>query len=195
MVTRKPNERATPAGGRSKAKKAAPPKKRGYKPWEPTTEEREKVAALAGYGLPEPQIALLTLNPKTGKPISNNTLRAHFAKDLESGRAKAGAQTFQTAFNMANGVREVRQINADKTVTVLREEQKPDKTMNIWLQKTQFGVMEEEVRVRTRIAERIAEMRGIVDDSADPQDIAKRIKAELDKLEESVTGAPRSAPK
>ena len=59
----------------------------------PTDSERRQVEALAGYGLPIEQIAVLVRDG-----IDYDTLRKHFAKELISGKAKANAQVGKTLF-------------------------------------------------------------------------------------------------
>ena len=65
----------------------------GRKPFEPTDHERKQVEALAGYGLPIEQIAVLVRDG-----IDYDTLRKHFAQELISGKAKANAQVGKTLF-------------------------------------------------------------------------------------------------
>ena len=59
----------------------------------PTDTERKQVEALSGYGLPIEQIAVLVRNG-----IHVDTLRAHFATELISGKAKANGQVGKTLF-------------------------------------------------------------------------------------------------
>ena len=60
----------------------------------PTDEHRRQVEVLAGFGLPQQQIAiLLGCDPKT--------LRKHFEVELSVGDAKATAKIAQTLFNKA----------------------------------------------------------------------------------------------
>ena len=62
--------------------------------FEPTPERRNQVEVLAGFGLPQTQIAvLLGCDPKT--------LRKHFEHELSVGDAKATAKIAQTLFNKA----------------------------------------------------------------------------------------------
>jgi hypothetical protein len=65
----------------------------GRKAFEPTPAERKQVEALSGYGLPIEQIAVLVRDG-----IHIDTLRAHFATELQSGKAKANAQVGKTLF-------------------------------------------------------------------------------------------------
>ena len=59
----------------------------------PTPAERKQVEALSGYGLPIDQIAVLVRDG-----IHVDTLRAHFATELVSGKSKANAQVGKTLF-------------------------------------------------------------------------------------------------
>jgi len=65
----------------------------GRKAFEPTDAERKQVEALSGYGLPIEQIAVLI-----HEGIDTDTLRKHFATELQSGKAKANAQVGKTLF-------------------------------------------------------------------------------------------------
>jgi hypothetical protein len=65
----------------------------GRPAFEPTASERKQVEALSGYGLPIEQIAVLVRDG-----IHVDTLRAHFAQELVSGKAKANGQVGKTLF-------------------------------------------------------------------------------------------------
>lgn len=65
----------------------------GRKAFDPTDAERKQVEALSGYGLPIEQIAVLIR-----EGIDTDTLRKHFAIELQSGKAKANAQVGKTLF-------------------------------------------------------------------------------------------------
>jgi hypothetical protein len=65
----------------------------GRPAFEPTPAERKQVEALSGYGLPIDQIGALIRDG-----ISVDTLRAHFANEMQSGKAKANAQVGKTLF-------------------------------------------------------------------------------------------------
>ena len=70
----------------------------GRPAFEPTAAERKQVEALSGYGLPIEQIAILVRDG-----IHVDTLRAHFATELVSGKAKANGQVSKTLFQKAMG--------------------------------------------------------------------------------------------
>lgn len=55
---------------------------RGRPPFEWTKENSNKVNMLLAMGWSNERIALCILNPKTGKPISNATLKRHFRAEL-----------------------------------------------------------------------------------------------------------------
>ena len=65
----------------------------GRPAFEATPAERKQVEALSGYGLPIEQIAVLVRDG-----IHVDTLRAHFATELVSGKAKANGQVGKTLF-------------------------------------------------------------------------------------------------
>jgi hypothetical protein len=56
--------------------------------FEPTDQQRLFVAAMAGINMTHREIALLTLNPRTRKPIGVDTLEKHFAHELSAGPAQ-----------------------------------------------------------------------------------------------------------
>ena len=89
----------------------------------PTAEERRQVEAMAGYGVPHDQIAVLI--GEDG--IDSDTLKKHFKKELAQGKAKANAKVGQTLFQKATA---------------------GDTTAAIWWSKTQMG-WRESVNVMT----------------------------------------------
>jgi hypothetical protein len=60
----------------------------GKPPFEPTKEQRRMVSILAGMGRPHKEIATLVINPRTGKPIDDVTLRLRFPEELCQAKAK-----------------------------------------------------------------------------------------------------------
>jgi hypothetical protein len=70
----------------------------GRPEFQPTNAERKQVEALSGYGLPIDQIGALVRDG-----IHVDTLRAHFATELLSGKAKANGQVGKTLFQKAMG--------------------------------------------------------------------------------------------
>ena len=83
-VLKKQDARKSNGGARENAGRPA---------FEPTDSERKQVEALSGYGLPIEQIAVLVRDG-----IHVDTLRAHFATELVSGKAKANGQVGKTLF-------------------------------------------------------------------------------------------------
>ena len=82
--------------------------------FKPTPEERKQVEAMAGYGVPHDQIAVLI--GEDG--IDSDTLKKHFKNELVQGKAKANAKVGQTLFQKATS---------------------GDTTAAIWWSKTQLG--------------------------------------------------------
>jgi hypothetical protein len=60
----------------------------GRPPFKPTKEQRRMVSILAGLGRPHKEIATLLINPRTGKPIDDVTLRLRFPEELCQAKAK-----------------------------------------------------------------------------------------------------------
>jgi hypothetical protein len=75
----------------------------GQPPFKATPEQRRHVELLSGFGLTQAQIAQLVLNPYSGKPIDDKTLRAHFAEELAAGPAKLNSRVAQTLYQKATG--------------------------------------------------------------------------------------------
>lgn len=68
----------------------------GRPPHEPTPMSRRNVEALAGYGVPEADIAgVVGIDPKT--------LRKHYARELRYGHVKANAKVAENLFRKATG--------------------------------------------------------------------------------------------
>lgn len=63
---------------------------------EPDAYQRRQVEVLAGYGIPETEIAsLIGIDPKT--------LRRHYRSELDHGHTKANARVAENLFRMATG--------------------------------------------------------------------------------------------
>jgi len=75
----------------------------GYHPFVPTKEQRDNVEALAGYGIAHEEICRLVINPRTGRPIDDKTLRRHFRSELGTGYVKANAKVVQSLYAQATG--------------------------------------------------------------------------------------------
>ena len=75
----------------------------GYQPFVPTKEQRDNVEALAGHGVPPEDICRLVINPRTGLPIDDKTLRRHFRSELDSGYVKANDKVVQSLYAQASG--------------------------------------------------------------------------------------------
>ena len=84
----------------------------------PTDEERKLVESMSGFGVPFEQIAVLT------RDIDLKTLKKHFRKELDMGKAKANSKIGQTLFQKATG---------------------GDTASLIWWSKTQMGWKETKV--------------------------------------------------
>jgi hypothetical protein len=69
--------------------------------FQPTKAQRELVMRAAGLGLPQTQIAMLVLNPKTSVPISPDTLMVAFRDELDIGIAKANLAIMGNLFRLS----------------------------------------------------------------------------------------------
>jgi len=58
---------------------------------------------MAACGMPHAEIARQIINPDTGLPISEPTLRSAFRDDLDAGKARANALVAQSLFKKATG--------------------------------------------------------------------------------------------
>jgi hypothetical protein len=95
----------------------------GRPAFDATDAERKQVEALSGYGLPIEQIAVLIR-----EGIDTDTLRKHFATELQSGKAKANAQVGKTLFQKAMGGDTTAMIWWSKTQMRWAETQKHELT-------------------------------------------------------------------
>jgi hypothetical protein len=71
---------------------STPPARRGFsrptggRPvFEPSEVERRMVRLAVGFGMPQERICQAILNPSTGKPIDEKTLRKAFAEEIRMG--------------------------------------------------------------------------------------------------------------
>jgi len=119
----KPTPKKNKNGGARFPNGGGPQPGAGRPAFEPTDAERKQVEALSGYGLPIDQIAVLVRDG-----IHVDTLRAHFANELISGKAKANGQIGQTLFQKAMGGDTTAMIWWSKTQMRWAETQKHEVT-------------------------------------------------------------------
>ena len=84
---------ATPRGG-ARAGAGRPMSKK----FVPTADQRGNVEAMTGFGISQEEICRIIINPETGKPIDEETLRKHFADEIETGHIKANATVGRVAY-------------------------------------------------------------------------------------------------
>lgn len=84
-------KRATKKAAAKKSRRGGARPGAGKPPFRPIDAQRWQVECMVAYGLTLAEIAALILNPSTGKSISINTLRKHFASELDAGAAKVHA--------------------------------------------------------------------------------------------------------
>ena len=95
----------------------------GRQAFTPTKDERSRVEAMSGYGVPIEQIAVLIRDG-----IDTDTLRKHFHTELQAGKAKANAKIGQTLFQKAVGGDTTAMIWWSKTQMKWAETQKVEHT-------------------------------------------------------------------
>jgi len=83
------------------AKKQGARRWKGMPPFRPTAEQRQQVELMAGLGMTQEEVAVVILNPRTGKGISDKTLREHFRQELATGRSKVKAKVAASLFKKA----------------------------------------------------------------------------------------------
>lgn len=74
--------------------------------FQPSNEDRSRVATLVGLGLAREEIALMVMNPKTGSFINLATLNRHFEKELSQGVIRANSKVAAAMYEMAVGVKD-----------------------------------------------------------------------------------------
>jgi len=78
----------------------------GRKTFVPSPEQRNNVKVLTALGLPQQQICLLVINPQTGKPLDEKSLRKHFDREIATGAtelfARMGNFIVANIFGMAS---------------------------------------------------------------------------------------------
>jgi hypothetical protein len=75
----------------------------GMPKFEPTEEQRKTVERAAGFGLPQDKICQLVVSDRTGRPIDDDTLRRHFALELERGAVVADNAVIGALYDKAVG--------------------------------------------------------------------------------------------
>lgn len=100
-----------------------------------TNEQRAQVLAMAGYGLPQVQIAVVL-------GIAKNTLVKHFTEELALGLARVNLQIGESLVAQAVGRKAETIKDEHGRVTIVREELKPDKSAAIFLGKVRLGYQE-----------------------------------------------------
>ncbi len=97
-------------------------------PHEPNDQVRKTVAAMAGYGQKQIDIAAVVgIDPKT--------LRKHYREELDLSAIKTNSQVAQSHFLKCTG----RPAEFDDDGNMIREEIKPEITAIIWWEKARMG--------------------------------------------------------
>lgn len=88
---------------RNFVKELGPLKAGPHPKFEPTDEDRERVEKMAGYGLTQPQMASVIINPRTEKHIDRQTLQNEFPTELETGAVVANSAVAKSLHEKAIG--------------------------------------------------------------------------------------------
>ena len=67
------------------------PGRSGRKSFVATPEQRNNKKILVGLGVPQAMICQLVVNPQTGKPLDEGTLKKHFPREIAVGAAELHA--------------------------------------------------------------------------------------------------------
>jgi hypothetical protein len=68
------------------------PDRSGRKTFVQTAEQHNNVKVLSGSGMPQEQICQLVINPQTGKPLDEKSLRKHFKREIATGEIELHTQ-------------------------------------------------------------------------------------------------------
>ena len=69
--------------------------------FDPTDEQRAMVESMVGFGIPQEEICRLIVNPRTGKPINDRTLRRAFKTEIATGEVKAVSTVIGALYKQA----------------------------------------------------------------------------------------------
>jgi len=104
----------------------------GNPKFKPTDEQRKTVEAMAGFGIPHEDIALVI-------GIGDKTLRLRCRRELDIGHIKANAKVAESLFQQAVGEAMVVEVAADGTRATLKERVEPKVAAAIWYSKARMG--------------------------------------------------------
>jgi len=123
-------KKAVKAKAKKPIKKArvASPKKAGRPAHVPTPELRDQVSSLVGYGMTRAQVSSIM-------HMDANTLRKHYAVELETGDLRANAAVARTLFKQAVGA----PAEYDNKGNRVREEVLPHPGCGMFWAKTRMG--------------------------------------------------------
>jgi hypothetical protein len=87
----------------------------GHPRFEPTDEQRATVQKMSSFGIPHREIALIVVNPETGRAIDDETLRSAFRRELDIGHVLANTDVVESLYNQAKSGNVTAQIWWTKT--------------------------------------------------------------------------------
>lgn len=128
----------------------SPPKRAKPSPppvpaFEPTDEQRRLVEEVRGHNLTLDEIAVLILDPATGKPVSVTQLEEAFAHEIASGLVKAKARVGASLMDLAVGrpsVIEQTIVKGKKKTMIVRKGCPPDVSAIKWWEQSRAGYRE-----------------------------------------------------
>jgi hypothetical protein len=84
----------------------------GQNRFEPTDDQRDLVKRMVLAGVQRDIIAKCVINPNTERPVTQKTLKKHFAEELERGDAQANSEVAAALFRAATGKTSGAQVTA-----------------------------------------------------------------------------------
>ena len=149
---------------------------RGRPAFQPTDEQRKNVEVMVGLGITEEKICLL-VRDRRDKPISRNSLRKHFKKELETGATKLNAQVGNFMVSTIFGAK------PPDGVTPIRDERVRGRLGELFL-KARLGWREIDLGPKEeRRAERVGNSRELWEAECKAhEDAGRSLDAKLDRL-------------
>ena len=147
---------------------------RGRPAFQPTDEQRKNVEVMVGLGIPEDKICLL-VRDRRDTPISRNSLRKHFKKELETGATKLNAQVGNFMVVTIMGAK------PPAGVTPIRDERVRGRLGELFL-KSRLGWRENDLGPQDRRAKRGENSGELAEAEGDIREAERRLDAKLARL-------------
>ena len=147
---------------------------RGRPAFQPTDEQRKNVEVMVGLGIPQDKICLL-VRDRRDTPISRNSLRKHFKKELETGATKLNAQVGNFMVVTIMGAK------PPAGVTPIRDERVRGRLGELFL-KSRLGWRENDLGPQERRAKRGENSGELPEAEGDIREAERRLDAKLARL-------------